>query len=146
MRREYVMARRDERQARFDGKFRDDAQVDPAALKNDLAARDTRYVEQIIDETDHLRKLAFHDRANSGCRSLAAGPSKRLQARANRRQRIAKLVRQRGQKLIFAALGVLALGGGQRDDHRPRAPIEIVLNHMMALTHPLDAPIRPENP
>ena len=76
--------------------------------RHESAAADAVDVEQIVDEANDLRKLALHHCASaiddvwSG-----AGQAHHLQPIAQRRQRIAQLVRQRGEEFILAAIGLL---------------------------------------
>ena len=71
-----------------------------------LPRRDTAHVEQIVDQADHVIDLPVHHFVRVAQR---AGRSPRqpqdLQRVANRRQRIAQLVGQRGEEFVLAAVG-----------------------------------------
>src|SRR5690606_38372241 len=79
--------------------------VERFALQLDLPPTDARGVEQIVHETDEVRKLAGHDRARSaggfGCRLVMI---ENLHAGDQRRQRIPYLMTQHGEKLVLAAV------------------------------------------
>ena len=53
-----MLERIDKRTAGFDRRGDDLARVDHFDLEIDLAARDSRYVEQIVDQPDELPELA----------------------------------------------------------------------------------------
>ena len=118
------------------------ASVDAFAPQCDLAARDPGDVHQVFDEPREVRDLTMDD---VPCPSRVVVSRVRraenLLGAADRRQRVAKLVGERGQKLVLAPVGLRLLGkvgadlvlarsraqGGEnpRDERRdPRGPLE----------------------
>lgn len=82
------------------------AQVDGAHVRLDLAARDARDLHEVVDQPHHVVDLAPHHVVVAhrlvGSRPLAL---EQRQRGLQRRQRIAQLVRQRGQKFGLALVG-----------------------------------------
>ena len=87
----------------------DSAPGRPARVRElDLAARDARDVEQVVDQPHQVLDLAL-DRSR-GLAAIAgsgrrAGMPSRCSGVADRRQRIAQLVRQHRQELVLAPVG-----------------------------------------
>ena len=77
-----------------------------SSLQLDLAARDARDFEQVVDQPHHVVDLPLHHLADCACAcgSLSPGQPQDLQRVADRRQRIAQLVRQRREELVLAAI------------------------------------------
>ena len=78
-----------------------------------LAGRDARHVEQVVNQPHHLRQLPGHHRTHAGCCGPGTGPGtgltflfQDLQPAAQRGQRVAQFVGQRGQEFVLAAFGV----------------------------------------
>jgi hypothetical protein len=85
-------------------------QADAFAVQLDLAEADATHIEQVVDEAHEMRELTIHhvDRAMQrrvGFRRQARD----LQAVADRRERIAQLVGQRREELVFAPIRVVEL-------------------------------------
>ena len=101
----------DERAADFHGALHDLVQTDGLFAQGDPAPRDARDIEQVIDQTDHLRELAFHHflRLAAGLRVVARGPEQG-QGVAQRGEGVAQFVGQGGQELVLAAVGVAQFG------------------------------------
>ncbi len=79
-------------------------------LELDLARGDARDVEQIVDETDHLRDLALHHRPHPRDRAgRVVRQAQDVEAGAQRGQRIAQLVGEDGDELVLAAIDVAQL-------------------------------------
>ena len=74
----------------------------------DLAARDARHVEQVVDQADQVVDLALDDGALVLERLVAAQPHQ-LQRGQDRRQRVAQLVAEHRQELVLGAVGRLGL-------------------------------------
>ena len=123
--------------ARFDRRGDHARDVDRLDLELDLAAGDARYIEQIVDETHQLAKLA----ADHACcpRELAGillAVAQDVNRIADRRKRIAKLVREHGKELVLSAILLLYLfveprvverdgsAAGQFGRHRERIGVE----------------------
>jgi hypothetical protein len=82
-------------------------QIDVVLLELELPARDARYVEQIVEQQRHALHLARNDFAAP----LALAVVGRVGVEdahciADRRQRIAQLMCQRGEELVLAAIGL----------------------------------------
>jgi hypothetical protein len=72
-----------------------------------LAAAHARHVEQVVHQPHHVRELAVHHVARARRhRRQFAHPAQDLQPRADRRQRIAQLVRERGDEFVLAPVGL----------------------------------------
>ena len=102
-----MLAGLDQRQAGLDRAGQDGAQVGALALEFELAAADAGDVEQVVDQVHHVADLALHhfpDLAHR--RRIVAAQAHHRQAVADRRQRITQLVRQGGQELGLAAVGL----------------------------------------
>ena len=69
--------------------------------QHDLAARDARHVEQVVDQPDHVLELPLDDAARpDDLRILRLALHEHVRGIAQRRQRIAQLVRQHRQELV----------------------------------------------
>jgi hypothetical protein len=88
-------------------------------MKLELVAGDPCKVEQIVDEARQVLNLALNRLPRSGSRRR--GPVQQLHREPYRRQRIAKLVRERGEELGLLlirlaqrafAIGERTFGGG----------------------------------
>ena len=105
-----LAARVDQRPRGLDRARDHRGEVDRLALQRDLAARDARDVEQVVDQPRQLVDLALDDVARA--RALLVGQllePHQLHRVADRRQRVAQLVRQHGQELVLAAVGLAEL-------------------------------------
>ena len=99
------------RPTRFDGGGDDLVRVEGLDFELDLAARDARYIKQIVDQPHELSKLAPDNLPCPFALSrIIVAYSKDFNRVANRRKRITQLVRKHGQKLVFAAIFFLNLG------------------------------------
>ena len=79
------------------------AQLEPTAA-------DARHVEQIVDEAYELRRLPRHRRGDAFRNGrIEAFAFEDLDACADRRERIAQLVRQQRDELVLAAIGIAEL-------------------------------------
>ena len=72
----------------------------------DLVGRDPRHVEQVLNQADHLRDLTVDDVARVGGDVRRRVRLETLQREADRCQRIAQLVRERGQEFVLALVGI----------------------------------------
>ena len=89
------------------------------------AARDARHVEQVVDQPRQVLDLARGDVARRGlARLVGAGELRRTAPRCDRGERVAQLVRERGEELVLAPVGLaqraLRRAGARRSP--PRAP------------------------
>ena len=123
------------------------AQVDARPLELDLPARDARHVEQVVDEPGEVLGLTADDllRARG---LLAAGQRavEEVDAVADRRERVAQLVREDAEELVLAPvrlaqrlLGALALGDVHHVTVPEDAPVRLRRRHRPPLdpAHPL---------
>ena len=83
----------------FDRRVENRAQRRRRALHGELAAIDARDVEQIVDQPHQQLQLALHRLMR---RIGAPGELQRIQRVAERRQRIAQLVGERGEEFVLA--------------------------------------------
>ncbi len=98
----------DHRTARFSGILNRRRQVHRRALQLHLAGRNPRDVEQVVDQPHHLADLPLHDRARAGDRlGVVFRHAHDVESRADRRQRVAELVGERGEEFVLAAIGLL---------------------------------------
>ena len=81
----------------------------------ELVLRDPRDVEQVVDQADHVLHLAF---GMCRARSTSAASSRvephDLQRAADRRERVAQLVREHRQELVLATVARREIGGDLR--------------------------------
>ena len=80
-------------------------------LELDLAARDARHVEQIVDQAHQVMDLALDDLALAPKR-IAAAHLHQVERSQNRRERIAQLMPQHREEFIFGAIGAAQCLGG----------------------------------
>ena len=85
----------------FDGALDDRSQVDALLAERQLAARDAAHVHQVVDQPHELRDLALHHPGGMAAvfRQLLHAEDGRHVAQG--RQRIAKLVSERGEEFIL---------------------------------------------
>ena len=84
------------------------AQHQTLAAQLDLALGDARDIEQVIDQSGHVPQLALaHGHCLPGSGFRLHSPAQQTDRIANRRQRIAQLVRQHRQELILAPVSLL---------------------------------------
>ena len=100
----------DEGTTRLDRRADDHSDIDRSDLELDLSPRDARDVEQIIDQADQLAELAADD-FSGPCKLdwILRAQVKDVNGVADRRQRVAQLMREHRQELVFAAIIRLAL-------------------------------------
>lgn len=92
----------DQRLAGFHGVLHDARHFDLFLLDFDLAAADAGKFEKVINHPHHMNHLPFHCLVQTlRCRAGRMGHSQDVQAVADRRQWIAKLMGQRCQKFIL---------------------------------------------
>ena len=105
--RELVLLGVEQRARRFHRDADDGLEVDVVLLELELAARDARHVEQVVEQQRHALHLARDDFAAP--LALAVVGRVRIEDAhgvANGRERIAQLVRQRGEELVLAPVGL----------------------------------------
>ncbi len=82
-------------------------EVDLFPVQDNLPAHDSRNVQQIVDQTRQVTRLAIDDGTGPLDFSVARRmPSQDLHRAANRRERIPKLMPEHGEELIFALIHV----------------------------------------
>ena len=92
--------------ARVDGGIENGREIEHLAADLNQSARDARDFEQIVDEPNEMVDLAVHDCTHADRDGvLHPGRLQQLQGCQQRRQWIAQLVAERGQKLVFAPVG-----------------------------------------
>ena len=85
----------------------DVGEVDPLGAQRDLAARDARDVEEIVDEPDEVADLpAEHVERRREQRLGRRRELHELHRVRDRRERVAQLVRERRQELVLAPVGL----------------------------------------
>ena len=105
---EPVPARLDQRARGLDGAAASAVvELDPLPAQLELAARDARDVEQVVEQPRHVIDLAVDHVAAPTSTAPRSRAAVLLIVRrvADRRERIAQLVRQRRQELVLAAIG-----------------------------------------
>ncbi len=106
------------------------AHVDVLDLQLDLAARDARHVEQIVDQAHELLQLPpDHFARPRQALRIRALRLQHVDRVADRRERIAQLVREHRQELVLALVLVLDLAIEARILQRRGAPRSEVLRH-----------------
>ncbi len=101
--RQLVMRRLDQRAARLDGALEHRAEVDGLLAQLDAAPRHARDLHEIVDEPDEVVHLALEHLVDlRGGGRVEPRRAQDLQAVANRRERIAQLVSERGEELVLA--------------------------------------------
>ena len=96
----------DDRSRRFHGMPDHRRQLDSGLAQLHRATRDARDVQQIVDQSHHLLRLALHRRPHFfDQRGIVARDPHEFQAGSNRRERIAELVGQNRQKLVLTLIG-----------------------------------------
>ena len=98
----------------FAGAAHHPVELDALALQPDLAPRDARDVQQVVDESGHLLRLPVDHltctrRLLSGRRS----PLEDVHAVPDRRERVPQLVREHGEEVVLAPVGVDESGIGR---------------------------------
>ena len=102
-----MLSRREQRPYRVDRGVDDGAEVDGLQFELQLPACDARNVEQVVEQPRHVRHLAMNHLARP--RQLVLRQiwqRQHLGSRAYRRQGIPELVRQRGEELVLAVIGL----------------------------------------
>jgi len=84
-------------------------EIEPRPLQLDLVARDAGDVEQVVDHARELADLAVDDVPRPLRGVGPRGVLDHVQAAADRRQRVAQLVRQHGDELALAPIGLAQL-------------------------------------
>ncbi len=80
-------------------------QLDRLRAQFEPVVRDAVQVEQVVDQSHQLRQLALHRVARTLHQgAIVAGAFHHRERVAQRRQRVAQLVRQRGQELVLAPI------------------------------------------
>ena len=106
--RQVVLALLDERAGHLQRARQHVAEIDAHALERDLAARDARHLEQVVDQSHQVLDLALDDGALLE-QDVAGAQLHQLQRGRDRRQRVAQLVPEHGQEFVLGAAGRLRL-------------------------------------
>ncbi len=95
----------DERAAALDCRFQSIGKFYLLLAQNDLALTDTRYVEQVIDQADHMIDLPLHHIFDLRDDFFVVGHADDLQAITDGCQRVAQLVRKCGEENVLTLIG-----------------------------------------
>ena len=103
-----MLARLSQRAADLNRLMNDRCQLDALRAQLELVARDAADIEQVVDEPHHLAELPLHRIASLQQHSVRSPSvclmiSRRI---ANRGERVSQFVRERGQELVLAAVGL----------------------------------------
>ncbi len=80
-------------------------QVQPLALQGELAGRDARHIEQLVDEAHEVAHLPLHHVGQAAqLHRIVGRPWQQLQPRADRGQRVAQFMCQSGEELVLAKI------------------------------------------
>ena len=118
----------DERLQRLDGSGEDRLDLHRLLRQLDRASRDARDVEQIVDEPREMHGLAIDDVARPAQLGVVDRQARHdLDGVANRRERIAQLVREDREELVLVPVGLdqCSLGAGTLGDFRLQRPVRI---------------------
>ena len=88
------------------------AQLESPPVQLDLAAREARHIEEIVDQPGHVRDLTLEDLAFAG-EGLRVADFHQLQGGERGRERIAQLVTEHREELILGLVGFLRFGPGR---------------------------------
>src|SRR5690348_3102062 len=103
----------DERADGFQRHRDDGTEIDACAAQLELAARDARHVEQVVEQQRHVLHLPLdHLLAPAALRIARVRGARQPRCLADGGERIAQLVRERRQKLVLAPVGVTQCIGG----------------------------------
>ena len=94
------------RTARVERVGHDVADIDQFPAEGDAAHREARHIQQIVDQAHEVLDLAFHGLPHLVPDFAVRRPRLHGERMADGRQRIAQLVRQHGQELVLAMVGV----------------------------------------
>ncbi len=110
----------EERASRLDARGNHVGQVDLFAPQRDLASRDSRYVEQVVDQAHQVLHLPVDDQPLA-LEARVAARGHQLDGRHDRRQGVPELVPEHGEELVFHGVGALGLRSrGHEVAHRQR--------------------------
>ena len=113
--RELVAMLGDHRLQRLDGARDDRLAAHGSCARLDRAARDARDVEQVVDQPRQVQRLAVDDVARPLSCGLSIDAARHdLDGVADRRERIAQLVREDREELVLVPVGSLQRGLGAR--------------------------------
>ena len=88
--------------------------VQPLEAQCERLVHHARDIEQVFQQTGHLRDLTVHHvAAPVALGGVDAGHAQQAQRVADRRQRVAQLVRQHGDEIVLAAVGLVQRQFGQ---------------------------------
>src|SRR5205814_2904210 len=105
---ELLRALLEQRARQLDALRHDVRHLDWAPLQLDLAARDARYVEQVVDQVHEVPHLALDDRTLSTS-AHAVAHLHELECRQDRCERVSELVAEERQKFLFPTFGRVSL-------------------------------------
>ncbi len=110
----------DERARALNSPLDDGAQNERLLAKLDLAARDARDVEEVVDQPGHVLDLPLDDLARArDANRLVLVDAHDLQGRGHRRERVSELVAEHCEEFVFAAIDL-----GELVDLAPQGTLE----------------------
>ena len=144
---EGVPGRFNQRLDGFDSAPNGGPQIEPLSPQFDPVAGDPGHIQQIVGQANELTDLPLHDRQGAlAQRGIAAGAAHQFERIPNRRERIAQLVRQRGQEFILSPIrfaqhvfSAVAFGHVEADAHTPG---DVTVTVVQRLDVVLDVPHR----
>ena len=102
---------RRERRDRLGGDRHQARDVQGLAVQLDLVGRDPRHVQQVVDQTHQLPDLTLHDVSRTGGHRRRRIGLQRLEREPDGCEGVAQFVRQRGEELVLALVGLGQPGG-----------------------------------
>ena len=96
----------DQRLRGLDRELQTSADIDHFALQLDAALGDPGHVQQVVEQASKMRGLSLDDADERPLALVLYESRQQLRGVGDRRDRIAQLVREHGEKLVFAAIGV----------------------------------------
>ena len=90
----------------LDRELQTSADIDHFALQLDAALRDPGHVQQVVEQSTKMHGLPLDDADERPLTLVLYESRQQLRGVGDRRDRIAQLVREHGEKLVLAAIGV----------------------------------------
>ena len=96
----------DQRLRGLDRELQTSADIDHFALQLDAALGDPGHVQQVVEQASKMRGLSLDDADERPLALVLYESRQQFRGVGDRRDRIAQLVREHGEKLVFAAIVV----------------------------------------
>ena len=107
---QFVLGGPRERHDRFDGRRHQAARRVGLPAQVDLVGGDAGDIEEVVDKSHELSDLALNDLMRARRHGRRRTGLETFQRKANRRERVPELVRQRRQELVLPLIRLLQLG------------------------------------